>query len=162
MRQRSFDQRVFAAFSFGTDDEVSMNESYRFEYRMHAYQDGNFRELKVERSLSWAQLLAILGNTFIHPTPEEYFSKRMNEYLNETGLDDARQIMPRAHAVARAQINIRALHEIKMQMRQNDWIVQAGRDDRQRMLWQTTAKAQKLLESNLLDTDRVNSFKTPY
>lgn len=86
----------------------------------------------------------------------------MNEYLNETGLDDARQIMPRAHAVARAQINIRALHEIKMQMRQNDWIVQAGRDDRQRMLWRTTAKAQKLLESNLLDTDRVNSFKTPH
>lgn len=37
----------------------------------------------------------------------------MNEYLNETGLDDARQIMPRAHVVARAQINIRALHEIK-------------------------------------------------
>ena len=142
--------------------KVSMNESYRFEYRMHAYQDGNFRELKVERSLSWAQLLAILGNTFIHPTPEEYFSKRMNEYLNETGLDDARRIMPRAHAVARAQINIRALHEIKMQMRQNDWIVQAGRDDRQRMLWRTTAKAQKLLESNLLDTDRVNSFKTPH
>ena len=49
-----------------------------------------------------------------------------------------------------------------MQMRQNDWIVQAGRDDRQRMLWQITAKAQKLLESNLLDTDRVNSFKTPH
>ena len=57
----------------------------------------------------------------------------MNEYLNETGLEDARRIMPRAHAVARAQINIRALHQIKMQMRQNDWIVQAGRDDRQRM-----------------------------
>lgn len=53
--------------------KVSMNESYRFEYRMHAYQDGNFRELKVERSLSWAQLLAILGNTFIHPTLKNIF-----------------------------------------------------------------------------------------
>ncbi|WP_168417547.1 DUF4062 domain-containing protein [Acinetobacter towneri] len=139
--------------------KVSMHEPYRFEYRMHAYQDGNFKELKIEKSLTWAQLLAVLGSTFIHPTPEEYFSKRMNEYLNETGLDDARRIMPRAHAVARSQINIRALHNIKMQMRQNDWIVQAGRDDRQRMLWQTTLKAQKLLESNLLDQVQA---KTPY
>ena len=162
LRQLETDVGQREADPFLSVSKVSMNESYRFEYRMHAYQDGNFRELKVERSLSWAQLLAILGNTFIHPTPEEYFSKRMKEYLNETGLEDARRIMPRAHAVARAQINIRALHQIKMQMRQNDWIVQAGRDDRQRMLWQTTAKAQKLLESNLLDTDRVYSFKTPY
>ena len=151
LRQLETDVGQREADPFLSLSKVSMNESYRFEYRMHAYQDGNFRELKVERSLSWAQLLGILGNTFIHPTPEEYFSKRMNEYLNETGLEDARRIMPRAHAVARAQINIRALHQIKMQMRQNDWIVQAGRDDRQRMLWQTTLKAQKLLESNLLD-----------
>ena len=86
----------------------------------------------------------------------------MNDYLNDTGLEDARVEMPRAHAVARAQINIRALHSIKMQMRQNDWIVQSGRDDRQRMLWQITSKGQKLLESNLLDNNRVFQFKSQY
>jgi hypothetical protein len=68
--------------------------------------------------------------------------------------------MPRAHAVARSQINIRALHSIKMQMRQNDWIVQSGRDDRQRMLWQLTPKAMKLLESNLLEKDRPFQFQS--
>jgi predicted transcriptional regulator len=99
---------------------------------------------------------------FVNPTPEEYFSKCMNDYLNDTGLEDARVEMPRAHAVARAQINIRALHSIKMQMRQNDWIVQSGRDDRQRMLWQITSKGQKLLESNLLDNNRVFQFKSNY
>ncbi len=99
------------------------------------------------------------GTTFIYPTPEEYFSKRINEYLNETGLNDARLEMPRAHAVARSQINIRALHSIKMQMRQNHWIVQSGRDDRQRMLWQLTPKATKLLESNLLEKDRPFQFQ---
>jgi predicted transcriptional regulator len=99
---------------------------------------------------------------FVNPTPEEYFSKCMNDYLNDTGLEDARVEMPRAHAVARAQINIRALHSIKMQMRQNDWIVQSGRDDRQRMLWQITSKGQKLLESNLLDNNRVFQFKSQY
>ena len=39
-------------------------------------------------------------------------------------------------------MNIRALHEIKLQMRQNEWIMPTGRDDRQRMLWQLTAKGQ--------------------
>lgn len=135
--------------------KVSMHEVYSFEYRMHAYQDGNFKEVKPFRKMTWAQLLNVLGSSFVIPTTEEYFSKRMNEYLNETGLDDARKEMPRAHAVSRAQVNIRALHEIKLQMRQNEWIVPTGRDDRQRMLWQLTAKGQKLLESN-----RVFQFKT--
>jgi hypothetical protein len=142
--------------------KVSMHEFFSFEYRMHAYQDGNFKELKIQKKMTWAQLLSVLGSTFVHPTPEEFFSKRMNEYLNETGLQDARMEMPRAHAVARAQVNIRALHSIKMQMRQNEWIIQSGRDDRQRMLWQVTPKAQKLMESNLLDNDRVFQFKTQY
>lgn len=142
--------------------KVSMHEVFSFEYRMHAYQDGNFKELKVQKRLTWAQLLAILGSTFINPTPEEFFSKRMNEYLNETGLEDARAEMPRAHAVARAQINIRALHSLKLQMRQNDWIVPSGRDDRQRLLWEITPKAQKLLDSNLLDKDRTFQYKSVY
>ena len=142
--------------------KVSMHEVFAFEYRMHAYQDGNFKELKVQKEMTWAQLLSVLGATFVHPTPEEFFSKRMNEYLNETGLKDARAEMPRAHAVARAQINIRALHSIKMQMCQNEWIVQSGRDDRQRMLWRITPKAQKLMESNLLDNERVFQVKTSY
>ena len=143
-----------------TVPKVSMHELYSFEYRMHAYQDGNFKEVKPFRKMTWAQLLNVLGSSFVIPTPEEYFSKRMNEYLNETGLEDARVEMPRAHAVSRAQINIRALHEIKMQMRQNEWIMPTGRDDRQRMLWQLTQKGQKLLESNILDSNRVFQMKT--
>jgi hypothetical protein len=66
--------------------KVSMHELYSFEYRMHAYQDGNFKDIKTFRKLTWAQLLNVLGSSFVSPTPEEYFSKRMNEYLNETGL----------------------------------------------------------------------------
>ena len=84
----------------------------------------------------------------------------MNEYLNETGLSDAQEEMPRVHAIARAQINVRALHAIKMQMRENDWIVPSGRDDRQRMLWKVTPKAKRLLESNLLDNDRTLQFRS--
>lgn len=140
--------------------KAAMHEVFVFEYRMHAYQDGNFKELKVQKKLTWAQLLQILGSHFINPTPEEFFTKAINDYLNENGLIDAREQMPRAHAIARSQINIRALHNVKMQMRQNDWIVPTGRDDRQRMLWQLTAKGQKLFDSNLLESDRVFQFRT--
>ena len=106
------------------------------------------------------QILSILSVVFKIPTPEEYFSKRINDYLNETGLEDARLVLPRAHAVARSQINIRALHHIKMQMRQNDWIVPAGRDERQRLLWQLTPKALKLLETQQPEPQRTTQIKT--
>ena len=59
--------------------KVSMHEVYSFEYRMHAYQDGNFKEVKPFRKMTWAQLLNVLGSSFVIPTPEEYFSRRMNE-----------------------------------------------------------------------------------
>ena len=139
--------------------KVAMYENLSFEYRMHAYQDGNFKELKLMREMTWAQVLMVLGETFQAAMPEEYFSKTLNDHLNDTGLQDARREMPRAHAVARAQINVRALHNIKLQMRQNDWIIPVGRDDRQRMLWQVTPKGEKLLSSNLLENDRLFQFK---
>jgi hypothetical protein len=50
---------------------------------MHAFQDGNFKELKRQRQMTWAQLLSILVQHF-ETAPEEYFSLP-NEYLNETG-----------------------------------------------------------------------------
>ena len=59
-----------------TVPKVSMHEIYSFEYRMHAYQDGNFKEVKPHRKMTWAQLLNVLGTAFVTPTPEEYFSKR--------------------------------------------------------------------------------------
>lgn len=142
--------------------KVPLHERFSFDYRIHAYQDGNFQELKLHRHLNWGQLLSILGETFKQAAPEEMFSKRMNEYLNETSLADAQKQMPRAHAVARAQINTAALHTIKTQFNHNEWIEPSGRDDRQRMLWQLTSKAQKLIESNLLDNDRVFQLKSSY
>ncbi len=128
--------------------QLSMQHSILLEYRIHAYQDGNFQELKLQRHLTWAQLLSILGQTFAKPTPEDYFSKSLNDYFNETGLQDAKKDMPRAHAVARAQVNIRSLHHIKTHVQQHDWIVPLQRDERERMLWQITDKAQKLLNQN--------------
>ena len=128
--------------------QLSMQHSMLLEYRIHAYQDGNFEELKLQRHLTWAQLLQILGQTFDRPTPEEFFSKSLNDYFNETGLQDAKKDMPRAHAVARAQVNIRSLHHVKTHMQQHEWIVPMHRDERERLLWQMTEKAQKLLTQN--------------
>ena len=133
---------------FLTLPKVYSNEIFSFDYRMHAYQDGNFRELTPMREMSWLELVKVLSSEFREQMPEEFFSIVLNEHLNNTGLNDALRVMPRAHAVSRAQINIRALHTIKQQMRQNEWVVPVGRDDRQRMLWQMTAKALKLIEGD--------------
>lgn len=117
---------------------VALSDILSFNYHLHVYQDGNFQELTLTREMTWCEVLNVLSQEFEQATPEEYFSKILNHYLNQTGLQDAQKQMPRAHAVSRSQINVRSLHMIKQQMRQNEWIVPVGRDDRQRLLWKVT------------------------
>lgn len=126
--------------------KVLINDVFAFEYRMNAYQDVNFKTLIVMKQVQWIELLKRLAIEFAQPMPEALFSKLINDYLEQTGLADAQRELPRAHSIARVQINIRALATIKQQMRQNQWIVPVGRDDRQRMLWQVTELGQQLLD----------------
>ncbi len=141
LTQASLGQAKVEADPFLSLPRVTINDTFSFDYRVHAYQDGNFKELTPIREMTWAEILKILFTEFEQASPEEYFSKVLNKYLNDTGLVDAQKQMPRAHAVSRSQINVRSLHIIKQQMRQNDWIVPVGRDDRQRLLWKVTDKS---------------------
>ncbi len=125
--------------------QVQGHEEIAFDYKVHAYQDGNFRELRPQRKLSWNDLLMVIGPGFSPAMPEDSFAKILNDYLNSTALADVRDVMPRAHAVARCQINIRALHMIKTQFKNNTWIVPVGRDDRQRVLWELSAVGERQL-----------------
>ena len=125
--------------------KVHPDEYFSFDYRVHAYQDGNFKELRPQRKMKWCELLGVLGPGFSPSAPEENFARVINEFLNQTSLSDAREVMPRAHATARSQINVRALHSIKMQLKHNDWIVPVGRDNRQRLLWELTPVAEKVM-----------------
>ena len=125
---------------------VKPQDVYALGYQVHAYQDGHFKELKLTRELSWKDILNILAATFKNPSPEDYFALRLNAFLNETGLEIAKVEMPRAHAVARSQINFRDLHHIKNLLKTNDWLVPIGKDDRMRALWQLTEKGKEILE----------------
>lgn len=145
LAQSTIDKVQVDADPFLTLAKVTLQETFKFDYRMHAYQDGNFKALNPTREMTWAEILKVLSGDFQQASPEDFFSQALNEYLNKTGLADAHITMPRAHAITRSQINIRALHIIKQQMRQNDWIMPIGRDERQRMLWQITAKGLKLI-----------------
>jgi hypothetical protein len=87
-----------------------------------------------------------LAKQFETATPEENFGTCSNEYLNQAGLEDARQELPRAHAVACAQINHKALFRIKKQMQSQGWILPI-QTEQSYSLWKVTAKAQKLLLS---------------
>lgn len=135
---------------FLTLPRVNMKDTFSFDYRMHAYQDGNFKDLNAIREMTWGELFKVLSTDFIDASPEENFSKVINQHLNETGLVDAQKQMPRTHAISRAQINVRSLHVIKQQMRQNEWIVPVGRDDRQRLLWKVTDKSAMILKNTSL------------
>lgn len=126
--------------------EVAPQDIFAFEYQIQAFQDGNFKELKRERQMTWSQLLSVLAKRFETAVPEENFGICLNEYLNQAGLEDARQELPRAHAVACAQINHKALFRIKNQMQSQGWIVQT-QTEQSYDLWKLTTKAQKILLS---------------
>lgn len=125
------------------DDELTQldvpvvrgDETMSFDYRVHAYQDGNFRELRPRRNMTWNEILLAVGPGFRPAAPEESFARLLNDYLNIAALGDVHEVMPRAHATARCQINVRALYAIKMQLKNNHWIVPIGRDDRHHILW---------------------------
>lgn len=120
--------------------KVYLKDQFSFDYRMNAYLDGNYKEIICTKSIRWDDLVKVLDQQFKQASPEDYFSKVLNQYLTEHGLVDAQKQLPQAHAVSKAQINVRALHIIKQQLRQNEWIVPVGRDERQRMLWKTINK----------------------
>ncbi|AOA57217.1 DUF4062 domain-containing protein [Acinetobacter larvae] len=124
--------------------EVQLDELFRFEYQIHAYQEGNFKEIVLSRQSNWRLILKVLAQHFSQPLPEAFFPKIINDELNRVALSDVQQYMPHAQFVARAQINVRALHTIKLQMRKNEWIVPVGRDDRQQMLWKLTKLGEEL------------------
>jgi hypothetical protein len=136
--------------------QVEGEEEFSFDYKVHAYQDGNFRELRPQRNMRWNDLLMVLGPGFSPGAPEENFARVMNDYLNGSALPDVRDVMPRAHAVARSQINVRAMHTIKMQLKHNGWIVPVGRDDRQRVLWELSTTGERQL-ARLLAKQRLQS-----
>lgn len=127
-------------------NEVAPQDIFAFEYQIQAFQDGNFKELKRQRQMTWSQLLSVLAKRFETAMPEESFAACLNEYLNQAGLEDARQELPRAHAVACAQINHKALFRIKNQMQSQGWIVPT-QTEQSYGLWKLTTKAQKILLS---------------
>ncbi|KAA8733225.1 DUF4062 domain-containing protein [Acinetobacter qingfengensis] len=129
------------------ETKVSGDENVIVRYHAHAYQDGNLQDIRPQRHLGWFQILQILSTHFQTPALENNFARALNQYLESTALSDARQIFPRAHAVARTQIDEQCLQEIKLQMKWNNWIVplaqhQAGA----RTYWELTMEAKKLLQ----------------
>lgn len=114
---------------------VKGEEVMAFDYRVHAYQDGNFRELRPKRKMTWNEILLAVGPGFRPAAPEDTFARLLNDFLNVSALNDVHEVMPRAHATARCQINVRALHAIKVQLKNNHWIVPIGRDERHHILW---------------------------
>lgn len=134
---------------------VRGDEVIPFDYRVHAYQDGNFRELRPRRKMTWNEILLTVGPGFRPAAPEENFARLLNDYLNVSALKDVHEVMPRAHATARCQINVRALHAIKMQLKNNHWIVPVGRDERHHILWGLSSVGESHLNALMMTHQRL-------
>lgn len=140
--------------------DVSIDDVYRFEYRIQAYEDGHIHELTLQRTEPWGRLLYELSKVFQSPIPEEYFAKCLNDYLNDTALSDIQKTLPQVYAVGRAQILVHGLYHIKLQMRQNEWIVPVQRDEQQRMQWRLTAAGQHMVDRYFQHQNRNFQSKT--
>ncbi len=122
------------------------HETITFDYKVHAYQDSNFAELHPTRTMSWLDILCIVGPAFAIHANEDKFSSYMNAYLDDNSLQDIQKTMPNAHATTRSQINIRALNAIRMTMRSKGWVIPVGVDDKERVQWELTDVGAKLIE----------------
>lgn len=147
--RQQLEQRKNAPQEGATIDlsKVSMNETFSIEYAMQAYQDGNFKDITAVKNIRWIELLALFAQPFETPAPEENFVKIINHFLSETALQDAVKQMPRAHAVAKVQINSQVLFQLKQQFKHQRWFEPVQSDERQRVLWKMTEKGQKLSQN---------------
>ncbi len=124
-------------------------EKVAIGYRAHAYQDGNLKDIYPQRDMTWMELFYVLAPNFVEPTLESHFQRILNQYLESTALDDAREILPRAHAVSRTQIDARSLQQIKLQMKWNNWIIpQSKSTSSSRVYWELTPEGQHILSES--------------
>lgn len=122
-------------------------DTLSISYRTQAYQDGNLKDLRLQRDLSLQQLLGLLAPHFRQPLAESQFQTILNQYLEHHALADVQATMPRVHAVARTQIDARSLQQIKLQMKWNNWIVPEGnRDGIARIQWILTPEGQRVVQ----------------
>lgn len=146
LEQRLVQTKNQAVLTQLSENITAESQTVFIHYRTHAYQDGNFKDLHLQREITWLQLLQILAPHFKQAAVEGLFLNALNEYLAQIALEDARIELPRAHAVARTQIDVRCLQQIKMQMRVNGWILpQPDMSLSTRVCWQLTSDAEKLL-----------------
>ena len=135
--------------------KIHIQDHFQFEYQAQVYSQNQVQTMVLQKELSWRRMLMVFAPTFIEPAIEDHFSKCLSRYLNATVLTDLQQQIPDVHTVARAKINSHALQTIKIQMRQNHWIVPVGRDKLHRMQWQMTERCKQLLELPHVDVDSV-------
>lgn len=145
LEQRLVQTKNQAVLTQLPENITTESQTVFIHYRTHAYQDGNFKDLHLQHEMTWLQLLQILAPHFKQNAAEITFLQALNEYLTHIALADAQVELPRAHAVARTQIDVRCLQQIKMQMRVNGWIVPQSEPSSPRVYWQLTTEAEKLL-----------------
>lgn len=102
--------------------KVGLNDMVSLSYKVHAFQDGNFRELSLTKDMAWGDVLSIVADELRMPATEDLFAKLLNDYLDAHAINDVRAVMPSAHAAARSNLSARDIQRIKLQFAANEWL----------------------------------------
>ncbi len=110
------------------DDSTSLDVEIIVNFTTHAYEDGNLSDINLLASLTWRQILQIIGNKSA-PIPFLSFQRMLNELLQGMALQLAQQdFSSKIHAVSRTQVDTQDIQWIVSQMIGFGWISRLGAD----------------------------------
>ncbi len=108
------------------DDSVSLDIEVIVNFTTHAYEEGNLNDISLLASLTWRQILQMIGNQPM-PLPFISFQRAINELVQTIALPIAQQeVSSKIHAVSRTQVSIQDIRWLITQMLEFGWISQVG------------------------------------
>jgi len=136
---------------------IELSAAFDIEYSAQAYEDGNLTDVMMTMSLTWQDVLLVLGGM-----PAVFSSyglqSQFNRLIAAKAERDIKRLMPKVHAVARCQIIKSDLDKLQRLLVAANWIQikSAGSGVRStKELWSLTFYAKKLLAENKAnDKDR--------
>ncbi|GAB3049626.1 DUF4062 domain-containing protein [Acinetobacter apis] len=127
---------------------VQLTDIFDLEYHVNAYKNESdrYQKIKCSKRIVWLDLVKILGQCFIQPQAEEQFEQCLNYYLTQMVWNEHYLFDAKITGISDIEVHVKSLYTIKIQMKQNEWIIPIGRDHRYKLIWQVTSETQALLK----------------
>lgn len=129
---------------------VKFHDVFDLEYYVTTYKNESdqSQKIKCSKRIIWLDLVKLLGQYFLQPQAEEQFEQCLNYYLTQMVWNEQYLFDAKITGISGIEVHVKSLYTIKIQMKQNEWIIPIGRDHRYRLIWQVTTDIQMLLKKD--------------